>query len=66
MLAAETILFVSLCYIGLLFAVAYFGDRRAKAGRSIINSPYVYALSMACSRARARRLRISSTPTPLP
>ena len=47
MLATETILFVSLCYIGLLFAVAYFGDRRAKAGRSIINSPYVYALSMA-------------------
>jgi Na+/proline symporter/nitrogen-specific signal transduction histidine kinase len=47
MLATETIVFVSLCYIGLLFAVAYFGDKRADAGRSIINSPYVYALSMA-------------------
>ncbi len=46
-MATGTILAVSLCYIGLLFAVAYFGDRRAKAGRSIINSPYVYALSLA-------------------
>lgn len=46
MLATETILFVSLCYIGLLFGVAYYGDKRADMGRSIINSPYVYALSM--------------------
>lgn len=47
MLATETILFVSLCYICLLFGVAYYGDKRADMGRSIINSPYVYALSMA-------------------
>lgn len=47
MLATETILFVSILYIGVLFAVAYYGDKRADAGRSIINSPYVYALSMA-------------------
>jgi Na+/proline symporter/nitrogen-specific signal transduction histidine kinase len=47
MLATETILFVSLCYIGILFGVAYYGDKRADMGRSIINSPYVYALSMA-------------------
>ena len=47
MLATETVLFVSLCYIGMLFAVAYFGDKRADSGRSIINSPYVYALSLA-------------------
>jgi Na+/proline symporter/signal transduction histidine kinase len=47
MLATETIVFVSLCYIGLLFGVAYYGDKRADAGRSIINSPYVYALSLA-------------------
>ncbi|MGD9248764.1 MAG: hypothetical protein PVI60_12445, partial [Desulfobacteraceae bacterium] len=47
MLATETILFVSLGYIGILFAVAYYGDKRADKGRSIINSPYVYALSMA-------------------
>jgi Na+/proline symporter/signal transduction histidine kinase len=47
MLATETILLVSLGYIGILFAVAYYGDKRADKGRSIINSPYVYALSMA-------------------
>jgi len=47
MLSTETILFVSLCYIGLLFAIAYYGDKRADAGRSLINSPYVYALSLA-------------------
>ncbi len=47
MLATETILFVSLCYIGALFAIAYFGDKRADAGRSIISSPFVYALSLA-------------------
>jgi Na+/proline symporter/nitrogen-specific signal transduction histidine kinase len=47
MLSTETIIFVSICYIGILFAVAYYGDHRADAGRSIINNPYVYALSMA-------------------
>ena len=47
MIATETILFVSLCYLGTLFAIAYYGDKRADAGRSIINSPYVYALSLA-------------------
>jgi Na+/proline symporter/nitrogen-specific signal transduction histidine kinase len=47
MLSTETVIFVSICYVGLLFAVAYYGDKRADAGRSIINSPYVYALSMA-------------------
>ena len=45
--ATETILFVSLCYLGILFGVAYYGDKRADKGRSIINSPYVYALSLA-------------------
>jgi Na+/proline symporter/signal transduction histidine kinase len=47
MLATETILFASLCYIGALFAIAYYGDNRADAGRSIISSPYVYTLSLA-------------------
>lgn len=46
-MATETLLFVSLFYIGILFGVAYFGDKRADMGRSIINSPYVYALSLA-------------------
>ncbi len=47
MLATETVIFVSLCYIGILFAVAYYGDKRADSGRSIISNPYIYALSLA-------------------
>ncbi|MDH5579690.1 MAG: histidine kinase, partial [Betaproteobacteria bacterium] len=37
----------SFAYIGLLFAIAYYADRRADAGRSLIDSPYVYSLSLA-------------------
>ena len=37
---------VALLYLGVLFAIAYYGDRRAERGRSLINNPYVYALSM--------------------
>src|SRR5215207_4220325 len=47
MLATPVILVVSFAYLGLLFAIAYYGDRRAAAGRSVIASPYVYALSLA-------------------
>jgi len=37
----------SVAYLGLLFIVAYHGDRRADRGRSIISNGYVYALSLA-------------------
>jgi len=47
MLATETVIFVSLCYIGLLFGIAYYGDIRADMKRSIISNPYIYALSLA-------------------
>jgi Na+/proline symporter len=40
------ILLLSTAYLGLLFAVARFGDARADAGKSII-SANVYALSLA-------------------
>jgi len=33
--------------MGLLFAIAYWGDKRADEGRSIIANPYIYALSLA-------------------
>ena len=33
-------------YLGLLFVIAYYGDKRADAGRSLIANPYVYALSL--------------------
>jgi Na+/proline symporter/signal transduction histidine kinase len=45
-LSAGFILFLSALYLGLLFAVARFGDARADAGKSII-SANVYALSLA-------------------
>ncbi|MEX6503975.1 ATP-binding protein [Pseudomonas zhanjiangensis] len=41
------ILLTSAAYLGILFAIAYWGDKRADAGRSIIANPYIYALSMA-------------------
>ncbi len=37
---------VSCAYMLLLFAVAYWADRRAAQGRSVIDSAWVYALSM--------------------
>ena len=36
----------SFSYLGLLFAIAFHGDRRAAAGASLIASPTVYALSL--------------------
>ncbi|UTW09224.1 sensor histidine kinase [Pseudomonas benzenivorans] len=47
MLHGGVILLASCAYLGLLFAIAYWGDRRAEAGRSLIANPYIYALSMA-------------------
>jgi Na+/proline symporter/signal transduction histidine kinase len=38
---------VSFAYLGLLFALAWWGDKRADKGRSIISNPWVYALSLA-------------------
>jgi Na+/proline symporter/nitrogen-specific signal transduction histidine kinase len=47
MLQGWVILVVSFGYVGLLFAIAYYGDKRADEGRSIIDNPYIYALSIA-------------------
>ncbi|MDB5770894.1 MAG: resE, partial [Burkholderia sp.] len=41
------IVLASFAYLGVLFAIAYYGDKRAAAGASIINSPTIYALSLA-------------------
>ncbi len=38
---------VSLLYFGLLFAVAFYADRRRAAGRSFISNSYIYSLSLA-------------------
>ena len=47
MLQGWVIATVSFAYLGVLFAIAYYGDKRADAGRSIIANPYIYALSLA-------------------
>jgi Na+/proline symporter/signal transduction histidine kinase len=47
MLHGTTIFLVSFAYLGLLFAIAYYADKRADAGRPAIASPYVYSLSLA-------------------
>lgn len=47
MLSAPLVIGVSFAYLLLLFAVAYWADLRAEQGRSVIASPWVYALSLA-------------------
>ena len=47
MLSTSLVVGTSFAYLMLLFAVAYFGDWRARQGRSIIGNPWTYALSMA-------------------
>ena len=47
MLSPALVIGLSLGYLGLLFAVAAWGDRRAAAGRSVVANAWVYALSMA-------------------
>ncbi|MFZ3081377.1 EAL domain-containing protein [Rhodoferax ferrireducens] len=45
-MSAWVIIFAVAAYLGLLFFIAYRGDKAADAGRSLIASPYVYALSL--------------------
>jgi Na+/proline symporter/nitrogen-specific signal transduction histidine kinase len=47
MLQGWVIVVTSFAYLGLLFAIAFYADKRADVGRSIIASPYVYSLSLA-------------------
>ena len=47
MLSTPLVIGASLAYLGLLFAVAAWGDRRAAEGRSVINNAWAYALSIA-------------------
>lgn len=41
------VIFCALLYLVILFGVAYFAEYRLKKGKSIINNPYVYSLSLA-------------------
>jgi Na+/proline symporter/nitrogen-specific signal transduction histidine kinase len=47
MLSPLLVLAASFAYLGLLFAVAWWADGRARADRSVIGNAWVYALSMA-------------------
>lgn len=47
MSGGSLLILASAAYMGLLFLIASYGDRRAEAGRSLINSSVVYALSLA-------------------
>ncbi|MBK7541844.1 MAG: histidine kinase [Candidatus Competibacteraceae bacterium] len=47
MLGDGIIIASALAYMGVLFAIAYYGDHRADIGRSIIANPYIYTLSLA-------------------
>ena len=46
MLDTWVVIGTSVAYLGLLFAIAYYGDRRADQRRSIISNGYIYALSL--------------------
>ena len=47
MLQTTVIVFASFAYLALLFAIAYYADKRAESGRSLIANPYIYSLSLA-------------------
>jgi Na+/proline symporter/nitrogen-specific signal transduction histidine kinase len=47
MLQGWVIVVTSFAYLGLLFAIAYYADKRVDSGRPAIASPYVYSLSLA-------------------
>ncbi|NVK43056.1 MAG: PAS-domain containing protein [Oceanospirillaceae bacterium] len=46
MLSGWSIILISLAYVGVLFAIAYYGDSTAK-GRSYAANPVIYSLSLA-------------------
>ncbi|MDP3457097.1 sensor histidine kinase [Methyloversatilis sp.] len=47
MLSAPLLVGTSFAYLLVLFAIAWYGDHRARQGRSVIGNAWVYALSMA-------------------
>ncbi len=47
MLSPWFVALVALGYMLILFALAFYGDRRRAQGRSLIDNPYIYTLSLA-------------------
>ena len=47
MLQGWFVLLIAFLYLSVLFAIAYFGDKRADQKRSLIANPYIFSLSIA-------------------
>ena len=47
MLQTTVVVLASFAYLALLFAIAYYADKRAESRRSLIANPYIYSLSLA-------------------
>ena len=47
-----TLIFASLLYLAFLFVVAYWAEKQAEKGKSLVTNPYIYALSLARSEER--------------
>ncbi|WP_429885085.1 SpoIIE family protein phosphatase [Geoalkalibacter halelectricus] len=47
MVTLEFVILITLSYFALLFAVAYYADKRREQGRSIISNSHIYSLSLA-------------------
>ena len=47
MFAPYNVFLIVLGYLLLLFAVAYYAERMERKGRSVVNNPYIYSLSLA-------------------
>jgi Na+/proline symporter len=47
MMPIGTVAIICFLYIGLLFVVAHFAEKRREAGKSFISNPYIYSLSFA-------------------
>ncbi|MEZ4919059.1 MAG: hypothetical protein R2792_08110 [Saprospiraceae bacterium] len=41
------IIVISISYVGILFGIAFFTEKRSRTGRSLVNNPYIYSLSLA-------------------
>ena len=41
------VVLIAFVYLGFMFAIAYYADKRADEGRSITNNPWIYSLSIA-------------------
>ncbi len=46
MISVVNLAVISMAYFGVLFALAFYADKRRVAGKSLVANPYVYSLSL--------------------